>query len=327
MPANVTPQYRAAEKAFREAHTVPEKIAALEEMYATIPKHKGTEKMQADIKRRLAKLRTAAKQAKGKAGVDPFHVERHGAGQLVMVGMPNAGKSALVKAVSGAPVKVAPYPFATHGPVPGMMPFEDVQIQLVDMPPLSREYSEAALFNTYRVGDIILLVVSLAEPDPAAVLRECIALFEERLIRLVPHRVDPAGNASNVDKHGLVLANQADLAEASAIEKLAPAAGDLPVIACSAETGAGLEELPGRLFRELGLVRIYTKKPGKKFVRDAPFVLPEGSTVLDVARAIHKDFAEGLRSVRLWGSGKHDGLTAPRDHVVADGDILEIHTR
>ncbi len=323
MPANVTPQYRAAEKAFREAHTVPEKIAALEEMYATIPKHKGTEKMQADIKRRLAKLRTAAKQAKGKAGVDPFHVERHGAGQLVLVGMPNAGKSALVKAVSGAPVKVAPYPFATHGPVPGMMPFEDVQMQLVDMPPVTQDGLVPGMLGTVRAADGVLLVADLAASDLMEQMDTCLEVLATRGV--VPEGTEPPEGGQAMKMLFVGTKRDADQAEENfeALRELRPDL--LPMLSTSAETGRGLDTLAARCFEMLDVVRIYSKEPGKPADMDRPFVLPRGSTVLDLASEIHRDMAEHLKRARIWGSEKYDGQPVQQDHVLADRDVIELH--
>ncbi len=328
MPANLSPEYLRLDERLRQVRDPQEKLVILREMLAAIPKHKGTDKLQADLKRRISKMEEGVQQRAKRGGRDPFHVPREGIGQVLLAGAPNAGKSSLLSKLTNATPAVAGYPFTTHQPLPGMVAYEDVQIQLVDMPPLSRDYTEAALFNTYRVGDIILLVIDMSDPDPAVVVQECIDLFDEHLIHLVPHLVDSAGNLSTIEKQALILANKIDLAGASAPGRLAEAGDlELPVLNCSAETGEGLAGLPERLFHELRLVRVYTKKPGKKFVRDAPFVLPEGSTVLDVARAIHKDFADGLRSVRLWGSGKHDGIPAPRDHFFNDTATTEIYTR
>ena len=94
MPANLTPQYKEAEARYREAATHEEKVVALREMMALLPRHKGTEKLQADIRRRLAKLEEEAEHgARGGARrVDPGHVRREGAGQWVVIGPPNAGK-------------------------------------------------------------------------------------------------------------------------------------------------------------------------------------------------------------------------------------------
>ena len=181
MPANLTPDYLKAERAYRQAKTPQDKIAALEEMYATIPKHKGTEKMQADIKRRIAKTRSAATQARGKGGgVDVFFVEKQGAGQAALVGTPNAGKSSLVAAVSHAKVKVAPYPYATHAPVPGMMPFEDIQIQLVDLPPVSAEGLVPGMTGTLRNADILMICLDLSADDVLEQAEVCLRALEAK---------------------------------------------------------------------------------------------------------------------------------------------------
>ncbi len=137
MPANLTPEYEKAEKQFRQARTDEEKLEWLQEMLRVIPKHKGTDHMQADLKRRISQLRKSAVKKGGVKGVDPFHVPKGGVGQVVLVGAPNAGKSALVAAVTSASVKVTEYPYATALPTPGMWAYEDVQIQLVDTPPMT----------------------------------------------------------------------------------------------------------------------------------------------------------------------------------------------
>jgi len=323
MPANLTPQYLNAEKAFRAAKTVAEKIAALEEMYATIPKHKGTEKMQGDIKRRLAKFRQAAQQAKAKGGIDPFHVTKHGAGQFVLFGTPNSGKSAIVGAATKAHVNVAPYPFATHGPVPGMMAFEDVQIQLVDLPPVTREVVVPGMMGTVRGADGILVCVDLSAPDLLDQVDVCLGVLEGR--GMVPEgREVPEGG---VEKRMLLVGTKADAAGAAdnfaALEELH--AGLAPMFATSAETGQGMDELARRCFEMLGVVRVYSKEPGKPLDMGQPFILPRGSTVLDMAAEVHREIAQNLKRARIWGGGKYDGQPVQRDHVLADRDVIELH--
>ena len=156
MPANLTPDYFKAEQWYRSASTNEEKMLALEQMLAVMPKHKGTEHLQADLKRKLSQLKDASAQQK-KAGkhVDIFHVPRSGAGQVVLLGTPNSGKSAILAALTHAKVTVAEFPFATHAPVPGMVRYEDVQIQLVDMPPITADYAAPGQVGTYRNGDLI----------------------------------------------------------------------------------------------------------------------------------------------------------------------------
>ena len=152
MPANLTPQYLEAERRFRQATSPDEQLEALEAMMATIPKHKGTEHMRADIRRRMAKVRTEAARSKKAAAKGPtwHHVPREGAGQIALVGAPNAGKSRLLAALTNANPVVAPYPFSTRTPLPGMVPFEDINIQLVDLPPIAPETAEPWLFALAR---------------------------------------------------------------------------------------------------------------------------------------------------------------------------------
>ncbi len=328
MPANLSPDYIRLEEKLRQTRDPQERLVILREMLTVIPKHKGTEKMQADLKRRISKLEEAAEQKQKRGARDLFHVAREGAGQIILAGPPNSGKSSLLARLTHAAPQIANYPFTTQLPMPGMVPFEDVQIQLVDTPPLSREYTESALFNTFRVGDMILFVVDLAAPDPAGDLLDCLALLEEHFIRINPAApLHAAGSAATVEKRAFIFANKTDLGNPEQVAGLAEVLGaGTPILIGSAETGAGLSALPRALFDALQIIRIYTKKPGKKFERGVPFVLPAGATVMDAAPIIHKELAEKMRFARVWGSGKHQGVSVARDHVLADGDILEIHS-
>ena len=137
MPANLPPQYFAAEKRFRAAKTIPEKIEALEAMLAIMPKHKGTDKLRADLRGRMAKLSAEAERARATSRKGTSHyIRKEGAGQAVLVGLPNVGKSQLVAALTEATPEIGEYPFTTRSAIIGMMPFENVQIQLIDLPPL-----------------------------------------------------------------------------------------------------------------------------------------------------------------------------------------------
>jgi ribosome-interacting GTPase 1 len=323
MPANLTPAYLKAEEVFRQAKSTAEKMAALEEMYATIPKHKGTEKMQADIKRRLAKLREVAEQGKARGGVDRFHVDKHGAGQFVLVGLPNVGKSALVGALTKAHVNVAPYPFSTHGPVPGMMPFEDIQIQLVDLPPVTPGGLPPGMAGTLRAADCLILCVDLAATDVLEQVDGCLKVLEVR--GLVPWgKAPPEGG---VAKRMILVGTKSDLPGAAencqVVKELYE--GLMPVVSTSAETFAGLGEIPRMCFRLLGIVRVYSKEPGKPPDMSQPFILPQGSTVLDMAAAIHRDIAQNLKRARIWGANMYSGQAVHRDHVLSDRDVIELH--
>ena len=322
MPANLTPAYHKAEEAFRQAKTVTEKIAALEEMYATIPKHKGTEKMQADIRRRMAKLREAGEPGKAHAGVDRFHVDKHGAGQFVLIGTPNAGKSALVGALTKAHVNVAPYPFATHGPVPGMMPYEDIQIQLVDLPPVTAEGMPPGMAGTVRAADGILLCADLAAPDLLDQVDVCLKVLEGRGVVPAGREPPEAGQAMRM----ILVGTKVDLPGAAEnFEALKGLYANLPMVAVSSQTLQGMGEIPRLCFRLLGIVRVYSKEPGKPPDMKLPFILPQGSTVLDMAAAVHRDIAQNLKRARIWGANTYQGQAVNRDHVLADRDVIELH--
>jgi len=322
MPANLTPEYLAAEKKWKAATTPQDRLAALQEMLATIPKHKGTDKMQADIKRRIAQVRREMQRKGGTARQKPFyHVEREGAGQVVLVGPPNSGKSALLRALSRAEPEVAPYPFTTRVPLPGMVPFENVQIQLVDLPPLTREFSEGWLYAIIRTADAVALTLSLGEEEVLEQAETALRLLEEARIPL------RAPQAAGEGKSAVTVATHADAPGAAVRLDLLRefVGGRLPVVAVSTVTGEGLEALRRALFESLGVIRVYSKPPGRKADLSAPFILRRGATVLDAAEAIHKDFAAQLRYARLWGRNEYAGQMVGRDHLLEDGDILEVH--
>jgi ribosome-interacting GTPase 1 len=329
MPANLTPEYRNAEQAFREAKTAEEKIACLERMLAVIPKHKGTEHLQGDLKRRLAKLRTAPESKGGARQRDPFHVEPSGAGQVVLMGAPNCGKSALVGAVSNGPVEVTDYPFATHAPVPGMAYHEDVPIQLLDMPPVTPESLQPGMMGAFRNADVILMVVDLSAADALEQLDACLGVLRERGVRPVPHHTErqERDDEGRQLKATVVAGMKADVEGAketlAALRELYDGRFDiLPVSSVSRE---GLDELLAALFRILDVIRVYAKQPGQEADLEQPFVLPRSATVLDMARTVHREFPDKLKYACLWGSAKFDGQQVQRDHVLADRDVVELH--
>ena len=329
MPANLTPQYKEAEERYREAATHEEKLVALREMMALLPKHKGTEKIQADIRRRIAKHEEEAEQgAKGGARrADPGHVRREGAGQWVLVGPPNAGKSALLAALTHAHPEVAPYPFTTHAPQPGMMPYEDVQVQLVDTPAIAAQHTEPYMTNLVRNADGVLIVLDPTGDDLDESLAACRALLERARVWPRAKPLPPDASPLLVARPVYVVMNKADLDSDGTFTALAreSVGEEFPLVSVSAEHGQGLEELRRTLFAELGRIRIYAKEPGKKPDRERPFVLPGGATVHDLARAVHKEIAENLRFARIWGNARFEGQQVDREHVLADRDVVELH--
>lgn len=328
MPANLTPEYLAAEARYRAAKTDQERLAALQEMLSTIPKHKGTEKLQAEIKRKIAQLRTAPKK-RGPSRLILDSIEREGAGQVALAGLPNSGKSSLLARLTNARPEIADYPFSTVKPLPGMMEFEDIQIQLVDLPPLARDYTEGWVYSHIRNADLVMVVLDLAAEDPQRDLQEVLALLGEEGIRLAGEASQRPGlglEGGMVVKAGLICGTKLDLPRARAtLARLDPGGWGLSLVAVSASSGEGLEELKRAVFAALRIIRVYTKEPGKKPDLERPYTLPKGSTVLDLAREIHQEFAARLRYALLWGSGKFEGQRVPRDHEIQDGDIVELH--
>jgi ribosome-interacting GTPase 1 len=325
MPANLTPEYFKAEKWYREATTTEEKILALEQMLAVMPKHKGTDHLKADLRRKLSKLKEAPVQkGKGKH-VDVFHVPRSGSGQIALIGTPNSGKSSIVASLTNAKVNVADFPYATTAPVPGMMMFEDVQIQLIDTPPITADFISPGQVGTYRNCDVIGIVIDLSA-DAVEQLRICLDFLESRrlLMDAETSAFDEVGNA--LAKKAFCICTKSDIAKDGAFEKLKRSCNhDFEFIEISTKTGDGLEKLSATLFRLLGIIRIYAKPPGKPADMSDPFTLPAGSTVRDLATAIHRELAGKLKFARIWGTGVYDGQNAQRNHVLNDKDIIELH--
>lgn len=312
MPANLTPVYHAAEQQYKAATTPAERLAALEQMLRTIPKHKGTEKLQADIKRRIARERNEPQQKGGVSHAPPFWlIPVEGAGQVALVGAPNAGKSRLVAALTNAHVEVAEWPFSTRVPVPGMMPVEDIQIQLIDMPALCVEMVEPWMSEVYRLADAAVLVVDARDPDVLGRTEFILERFREWD---VPDPFLLVGTKLDLERAG---EDFADLVE------LYP--DRFPAVAVSAETGEGLEAFAQRVFALLEVVRVYTKRPGHPAELDAPYILPRGATVEDAAAKVHHDFLQSLKFAKRFDRDGGGGLMVERTHEVEDGDVLEFH--
>jgi ribosome-interacting GTPase 1 len=327
MPANLPPVYHEAEARFRAAKQVEEKIAALEEMLRLIPKHKGTDKLQADLKSRLAKLRRQPRK-KGAARGFSHHIPKEGAGQVVLVGPPNGGKSSLVDRLTHASPQVADYPFTTREPLPGMMPFEDVAFQLIDLPPLSDEYMEPWIFDLIRSADLLWIVVDGADSlDGLALVERLLAAKRVGIhpARSSPQKPDEIGWTS---KPALLLVTGQDRPDSTENLQILTELMERPwpIVPVSSIDGSGLEELKRRTFDAMEVIRIYTKQPGKPPDREQPFTLPSGSTVADLARVIHKDLLDHLKFARVWGGSVFDGQTVQRDHVLEEGDVIEIHS-
>jgi ribosome-interacting GTPase 1 len=338
MPANLSPEYKAAAEALRRARDPAERLEHLREMLRVIPKHKGTDHLQADLRHRIKELdeELAGPKKGGTRSAPALVVRPEGAAQVAIIGPPNSGKSALHAKLTGSSARVAPYPFTTQYPEPGMMPVEDVYLQLVDLPPLSPQHPVTWIGSALQSADACLLVVDISDPEAVQQVADLQAMLEERRVGLTrrwpvesqsdDRRDDDADDPFALTLPVLLVANKADLdpdsrADVAALEELLGV--DYPAIAVSAETGAGLERLGPWLFSRLGIVRVYTKAPGKPADRTRPFSLRRGQTVADVARLVHRELVESIKYARLWNDA-HEGQHVGRDHAVEDGDVIEL---
>jgi uncharacterized protein len=320
LPANLTPQYYAAEENYKRAGSPEAKVKALQEMLAIIPKHKGTERLQGDIKKKIARLKEEGKKKKQTSGgFNPFGVEKQGAGQVVLAGYPNSGKSSLVGILSRAKVKIAEYPFSTALPVSGMMPYKDTFIQLVDTPPLSTDNIPSGLIGTFKEADALLIVIDVSTAECLEQMEGLMTILQDREV------IDLSEDGMIIAPLPfIVVANKIDHPDAAenlqVIKELWPA---LKMHETS-NTGIGLEDLRVMLYEILNVIRIYGKAAGKPVDRERPFILPKGSSVLDFAEQVHKDFPKNLKSALVWGSSKFDGQAVAREYVLEDEDIVEL---
>jgi uncharacterized protein len=327
MPANLTPIYKEAEAKYRAAVTREEKMAALEEMLRVIPKHKGTEHLQADLRSRLSKLRQEPRKAKVSKGPS-YRIPREGAGQVALVGPPNSGKSSLVSILTKAKPEVAPYPLTTRESTPGMMPYQDVAFQLVDLPPLCEEYVEHWVYDLIRAADLVWQVLSIQSPLAGMdtvrerLLGKAIGLYPADAPR--PESPRPGWTY----KKTILVVTGMDLPGAGgdleALQELLET--PWPLHPVSATTGFGLGDLGAGTFEALGIIRVYSKEPRKEPDMSRPFTLPRGATVEALARVIHKDMAQDLKYARVWGPSAFDGQSVQGSHALEEGDVVELHT-
>ncbi len=329
MAVNLPPQYHDAEARYQKGKTSEEKLAALREMWVILPKHKASEKVQAILKTKISELTDQIEQEKSgpkKAAPGTFKIPRQGAGTVVFLGPPNAGKSHLLSKLTKATPAVAPYPFTTREPIPGMMDVLDVRVQLIDLPPITVDVYEPFITDFTRSADAALLFLSLADDDGPAQTEAVIERLRLARRKLVPELGDEDDPATYQLRTILVMSQCDDEAADIRLEIAKETFGSrFPTHVISAERGDGLPELRQAIFEALHVIRIYSKQPGKPADKTAPFTCPIGSTVSEFAGCVHNDFEEKVKSARVWGGAQFDGQTVGRDHLLSDGDIVELH--
>jgi ribosome-interacting GTPase 1 len=310
----------------QDCHYRPGKISRIGADAQYLAQAQGTEGLQADIRRRISKLREALQSGSKRAGrrLDIFYVPRMGAGQVALIGLPNTGKSSIVRALTGAPVRVADYPFSTDRPIPGMMRFEDIQIQLIDTPPITVDSAPPGLVNTFRGADLIAIVVDLSAGQIEQI-DACLAYLRAHRL-LAQGDEGPEDPVHRLTKKAFFLCTKADLAQPGTVDTLKefyPMGMDF--VETSVNTAQGLGDLGARLFALLDIVRIYAKPPGRPPDKEAPFILKAGSTVMDLAGLIHRELANRVKGARVWGTGVYPGQYVQLHHRLCDKDIVELH--
>jgi len=330
MPANLPPEYYKLKHKLEVAKADEECLQLLEEMLRITPKHKGSEKVISDLRRRAAKLKNAPEK-KAATKRHSHHIPKQGAGQIVLIGVPNVGKSQILASFTNAKPGISPTPYTTQEAVIGMLNYENIQFQLIDTPPITSDFVQPEVLDLARSSDMLLVVVNLAGDEVLDELELVKSKFREGKISF-QERSGPGDDLNmsiktGLNKRVLVVANQMDEVSAAArLEILSEFYADtLDICPLSANTGEGLELLQKAIYDGLKILRVYAKTPGKRVDRDDPIVLPIGSTVIDVAMQLHKDFAENFKFARAWGVNWHHGQTVSRDELVYDGNVLEFH--
>jgi uncharacterized protein len=325
VPANLPPDYYAAESAFRAATSPQARLEALERMLAVMPHHKGTDHLRAELRTRMAKVGQELSRQHAGSHRDLYAVHREGVGQVALVGVPNSGKSSLLQALTGAAARVGEYAFTTQLPQPAMMPFEDIQVQLVDLPAVSPGATPAWLRGLVPGADLLLLLVDL-DTDPTADLES--VRSELAALHVTPRTPGRATEEQQTleTRPTLVVGTKLDL----------PAADDgaellrlelqerLPLLLTSAQSGAGLDALRRRIVEALDVVRVYAKPPGRSPDLNRPFVLPRGATVEDLADAVHHELRQKLLYAVRWPAGSAP-LRVAHGYQLRDRDIIELH--
>jgi small GTP-binding protein len=326
MPTNLPPEYFELEKRFKLAKSPAEKAACLEEILSVIPKHKGTDHLRADYRRQLSKLKSEARSQKGAViQQSSFRIRREGSGQIVVVGAANVGKSTLVNALTNASPEVSPAPYTTWTPTPGMMAIENVQVQMIDTPPLDREYIEPELIDLIRRSDMILIMVDL-QTHPVQQLETTVETLRENCILPLHQKTEQDEQKIASFIPYFVLANKCD---DESLDEICEIFCELlevewPTLSISAKTGRNLDRLKQVVFEQLEIIRVYSKAPGEEPDYEHPFVMKQGGTVQEFAAKIHHDFLEKLKFARVWGSSAFDGQMVQRDYVLQDGDVVEL---
>jgi uncharacterized protein len=328
MPANLTQQYLKAERRYREANTSEEELACLQEMLQEIPKHKGTDKLQADLKAKISRLKEDVARARN-SGKPTQRIPKQGAGRCVLIGAPNSGKSTLLAALTRATPEIADYPFTTREPQPAMMSWKDVAVQLIDLPPIARDVFDPSIQDLVRGADVVALLLDLGNDDGGSELQDILKLFQKSKTRFGKETAFDSEEIGVTYTKTLLVCNKTDLPDASDRLEFFKEEYALPFerFLVSGKAGSGIEPLRDAIYLATDSLRVYTKSPMRKEPdMDKPFALKRGSTLVELAEMIHRDLANNLKSAKVWGTSVHPGTVVKLDYILQDCDVIEIQT-
>jgi small GTP-binding protein len=330
MPANLPPHYYELEREFNKETDPHEKLRLARELLALMPKHKGTDKLQAEMKAKISKLRKQIEEGgkgRGAHRVDLHsHIEKEGAAQIILIGPPNSGKSSLLESLTNARPMVADYPYATREPLAGMMAYETVHFQLIDTPSISDEQFPTYLPNLIRQADLVALVADLSTSDPVRGLEVILRLTNEKAIILTPNPAEKIENPRYSLKKTVIIANKCFEDETGKCQQLLRQRfPDFIIIPTSILDDQSLDKFKAAVFEAMKIIRVYTKRIGHEVEYKDPIILPIGGTVEQAAVILHKDFAYKLQFAKIWGKGKFEGQRVKNNFVLSDGDVIEFH--
>jgi len=330
MPANLPPQYYALEKEFKKETDPREKLRLAKECLSMIPKHKGTDKLQAELKAKISKLNKQIQGGGKKHGAHQAdthtHIEKEGAAQIIMIGPPNSGKSSLLDSLTNAKPLIGDYPYTTHEPLTGMMEYDTVQMQLIDTPPISEEHTESYIYNLTRQADLVAIVVDISTAGFADRLKIVLDRMEERRIILTPHGAKESDDPSFAYKKTIIAAHKfLDEGGEAGLKEIQTLYPDFTIVPTSILDDESLINFENTIFKTLKIIRVYTKRVGYEIDYKDPVILPIGGTVEDAAYALHKDFARKLQFAKIWGQGKFEGQRVKSSYVLTDKDVIEFH--
>ena len=328
MAANLTLQYQRAEEAYRQAKSTAERVRCLEEMLRLLPKHKGTDKIHADLRRKLKEARQLETQERSTAGRGRrFRLPAQGAGTVIVIGAPNSGKSRLVAELTNAAPEVAPFPFATREPCPGMMRWDQIDVQLVDTPPVAAGHIEPYVLDFVRTADLTLLTLDASRDEALDETLDLLQCFQIRKTVLAQRKAFDPVDKTILHVPALLVATHCLAEDADVRLSLfrETTAEDWPTVSVDFDPPSGIPALAASIIEKLQLIRVYMKRPGEAPDLAEPLALPGGSRVSDLAIQIHNSWAERLRRARIWDHAGGRGDWVNPDYVLEDRDIVELH--